>query len=384
MDEKKVYIAINGFGRIGRQTLKACLGVTKESRMELSPRINPEEIEVVAINDLTDPRIYAHLLRYDSVYGRFEREILVEHNGEVIDWEGHTATEDHFTPLNGGENYLIISGKKIRALSEPKPEKLPWKELDVDVVIESTGIFTKYEAAKVHLKTGAKRVIISAPAKGEEGIEGQTLVYGTDEAINSMGPKKVISNASCTTNCISPVIQVLHSHFGVEKSLVTTVHAYTASQNLVDAPHKNDIRLGRAAAINIVVTSTGAAVATTHVIPELKGKFDGIAMRVPIANGSIADITAVLKKDVTVQEINNLFVEMARHPLFEDILTVSREPLVSTDIIGNPASAIIDLEFTRVVGGNLVKILAWYDNEWAYSNRLVEMAVEIGKRIETS
>jgi len=385
MEPKKVRVAINGFGRIGRQAFKACMGDSEDSRMRLSPRINIDEIEVVAINDLTDPRVYAHLLKYDSVYGRYNKEILVETNGEVVDWEGHTGghTEEISTNLSASdEHYLIVNGHHVRALSERDPADLPWKGLDVDVVIESTGIFTEYAKAKAHLKAGAKRVIISAPAEGEERKEGRTLVFGTEETVTDMGEFEIVSNASCTTNCISPVIQALHARFGVEKALMTTVHAYTASQSLVDAPDPKDLRRGRGAAVNIIPSTTGAATATTHVISELKDKFDGIALRVPVECGSVSDITAILKRDVTVDEINQMFVEMSENPLFKDILVASREPLVSTDIIGNPASAIVDLPFTRVVGGNLVKVMAWYDNEWGYSNRLVEMAVETGKRIE--
>jgi glyceraldehyde 3-phosphate dehydrogenase len=381
MDQKKVRVAINGFGRIGRQALKACMGVTNDSRMVLSPRLNPQDIEVVAINDLTDPRVCAHLLKYDSVYGRYQKEVLLEHNGEVVDWEGHTKSEDLSVPMNPGPSFLVINGVRIQVFSETDPSKLPWGDLNVDVVIESTGVFTKYQDAKVHLQAGAKRVVISAPAKGEEGVDGQTLVLGTEETINKIGQKEIVSNASCTTNCISPVIQALHTRFGVEKAIMTTVHAYTASQRLVDSPNPKDIREGRAGALNITPASTGAAIATTHVISDLKNKFDGISMRVPVPSGSISDITAVMKRDVTADEVNAALTEMSELPMFKDIMMVSREPLVSMDIVGNPASAIVDAELTRVVGGNLVKVLAWYDNEWGYSNRLVEMAVTVGRAL---
>lgn len=380
MEQRKVKVAINGFGRIGRQAFKACMGVGTDMRMTLSPRIDPSQIELVAVNDLVDVRVLAHLLRYDTVYGRYNKEMMVEHNGEVIEWEGHTSGDDHVTEIGDGKNFLIIGGHRIRFFTERDPTKLPWGEMGVDVVIESTGVFTSYESAKVHLQAGAKRVVISAPAKGEEGQEGQTLVFGTELTSELIDKHDVVSNASCTTNCISPVVQVLHSRIGIEKAMMTTVHAYTATQALVDAPIPKDIRRGRAAAGNIIPSSTGAAVATTYVIPDLQGHFDGIAIRVPVIVGSLSDITAVVKKETTVEEVNELFIEMSRHPLYKDILIATREPLVSSDIIGNPASAIVDLEFTRVVGGNLVKILAWYDNEWGYSNRLVEMAVEVGRQ----
>ncbi|NTV31223.1 type I glyceraldehyde-3-phosphate dehydrogenase [candidate division WWE3 bacterium] len=381
MSDRKIRIAINGFGRIGRQSFKACFGVSDDSRMHLSSRINPSEIELVAINDLTDPRVLAHLLKYDSVYGRFTKDVLVEVGGEVIDWEGHTAVDDHVGDITGKEAYFVVNGQRVRVLAEKDPTKLPWKELDIDVVLESTGVFETYTKARAHIDAGAKRVLISAPAKGEEGTEGRTLVFGAESTDEHIGEMEVSSNGSCTTNCISPVIQVLHSHFGVEKSLMTTVHAYTATQRLTDSPDPKDLRRGRAAAENIVPSSTGAAVATTLVIPGLANKFDGMAMRVPVSTGSISDITALLSRETTVEEINQLFKDKSEHPMYKDILVASNEPLVSTDIIGNPASAIVDLEFTRVVGGNLVKVIAWYDNEWGYSNRLVEMAVETGRRL---
>ncbi|PIZ47018.1 type I glyceraldehyde-3-phosphate dehydrogenase [candidate division WWE3 bacterium CG_4_10_14_0_2_um_filter_41_14] len=375
-----IRVAINGFGRVGRQAFKAAFGVTRGSRMVLSDRIHADDIEVVAINDLTDPRTLAHLLRYDSIYGRYHKEILIEHNHEVVDWEGHTSSDDHAIEMDEGPTFLIINGRRVQVFSQKDPEQLPWADLNVDVVLESTGFFTKYEDAKKHIKAGAKKVIISAPGKGEEGSDGRTLIFGTEDTEKGFGTHDVVSNASCTTNCISPVIQILVSRFGVEKSLMTTIHGYTASQNLVDGPNKN-LRRGRAAAENIIPSSTGAAIATGYVIPSLAGKFDGIAMRVPVPVGSISDITAVLSKDVTVEEVNETLIEMSRHPLYKGILVTTQEPIVSTDIIGNPASSIVDLEFTRVVGGNMVKVVAWYDNEWGYSNRLVEMAIEVGKTI---
>ncbi|MBM4402232.1 MAG: type I glyceraldehyde-3-phosphate dehydrogenase [Candidatus Cloacimonetes bacterium] len=346
-------VAINGFGRIGRAAFKTIVGPDTWGRARRSPRITPTDYQIVAINDLTDTETLAYLLKYDTVYGIF--------------------------PVDCGydEKHLIVDKQKFPVFAEKDPANLPWDKLQVDVVLECTGVFEEYEKAKSHLTAGAKKVIISAPGKGKNG---KTLVFGT-ETINHQPPTTYqypVSNASCTTNCIAPVIQVLHSNFGLEKSLMTTVHAYTATQNLVDGPSK-DLRRGRAAAENIVPSSTGAAIATTEVIPELANVFDGVALRVPLACGSISDITAVLKRNVTVSEVNRVFTEATKNPLFRDILEVSEEPLVSTDIIGSPASAIVDLEFTRVVGGNLVKVLAWYDNEWAYANRLVELAQVIGK-----
>ena len=381
MEDRKVRIAINGLGRIGRQALKACLGITDDLRMQLSSRIDPREIEVVAVNDLTDARILAHLIRYDTVYGRYEKEILVKHNQKTINWEGHTATVDHGGETLQGDVLFVIGGCEIQVLNEKDPAKLPWDELKVDVVLECTGAFTNYEKAKVHIDAGAKQVVISAPGKGDEGTIGQTAVIGTDQLAEIIGQKEVYSNASCTTNSIAPVIQLLHNQFKIEKALMTTVHAYTASQSIVDGPDAKDIRRGRAAAVNIIPSTTGAAIATTHVIPDLKENFDGIALRVPVVAGSVSDITAVITENTTVDQVADLFIEAANSPQYQGIILPSREPIVSTDIIGNPASAIVDLDFIRVVGGNLVKVLVWYDNEWGYSNRLVEMAVELGRSI---
>ena len=380
MEDRKVRIAINGLGRIGRQALKAMLGMSDDMRMKLSPRIDPEKIEVVAVNDLSDARVMAHLIRFDSIYGRYDREILVEHNGETIDWEGFTKSSDHMSELvPGGETYFVITGKRIRVFAEKDPHNIPWKELDIDVVIECTGVFTKYTDAKAHLEAGAKRVLISASAKGEEGVEGKTLVFGTEVMDQYSGNLEIFSNASCTTNCISPVLQVLESQFGIEKAMMSTVHAYTASQGLVDGPNKKDIREGRAGAINIIPAATGADAAVGSVLPKLKNSFDGMALRVPVPDGSIADITAILKTDVTVDIVQQAFIDAAETSFYKDLLIASREPLVSSDIIGNPASSIVDLDFIRVAGGNMVKVLAWYDNEWGYTNRLVEMAVHVAR-----
>ncbi|MFA6594006.1 MAG: type I glyceraldehyde-3-phosphate dehydrogenase [Candidatus Buchananbacteria bacterium] len=330
-------IAINGFGRIGRCALKIAL----EKR----------GTEIVAINDLTDTRTLAYLLKYDTVYGRYGKKVAYD------------------------KQNIIVGGKKIPVFAEKDPAKLPWKKYKVDVVLECTGVFEKAEDLKKHAQAGAKKVILSAPAKDEV----TTLVFGTELTKKIIGRDKIVSNASCTTNCIAPVMQILHSKFGVEKSIMSTIHAYTASQRLVDGPDAKDLRRGRAGAANMAPSSTGAAKAAILVIPDLKNKFDGISIRVPVICGSLSDITAVLKKNVTVEEINDAFRKMASHPLYKNILAVAEDDdeLVSSDVIGTTQSAIVDLKYTRVVDGNLVKILAWYDNEWGYSNRLVEMALAI-------
>lgn len=359
--DSKIKIAINGFGRIGRQFFKiyadAKRGIYKQSgSCHISPRVDVPNLEIVAINDLTDPQTLAYLLKHDSVYGIYDGDVSFDEKG------------------------LIVNGVKYPILAIKEPSELPWKDYKVDIVVECTGRFEEYEKAKIHLQQGAKKVIISAPGKGQEGIEGQTLVLGTHETMEKLSSNNVISNGSCTTNCISPVIQLLHDQFGVEKSLMTTAHAYTATQSIVDAPIAKDLRRGRAAGINIVPSTTGAAIATTKVLSDLKGSFDGVALRVPVVDGSIADITAVLKKEVTVEEVNQAFRKASNDPFFKGLIEISEESLVSTDIIGNPASAIVDLELTRVIG-NLVKVFAWYDNEWGYSNRLVEMTQEIAKTL---
>jgi len=339
-----IKIAINGFGRIGRAAFKAAL--------------ENKNLEVVGINDLMDNKTLAHLLQYDTVYGEYPKKI------------------------QGTKEGIKVNGKLYPVFEEKEPAKLPWKKLNVDVVLECTGIFRDKKTASEHLKAGAKRVIISAPDK--DGTT-QNLVFGTKHSADCLKSKKcdpVISMASCTTNCISPVMQVLESRFGVEKAMMTTVHSYTADQNLVDGPHK-DLRRARAAAGNIVPTTTGAAIATTKVVPSLKNLFDGIALRVPTVCGSVSDITAVLKrKKVTARQVNDEFKKAVKNPLYKNILAVSGKPLVSSDFVGNPNSSIVDLEYTKVVGGNLVKVLAWYDNEWAYSLRLVEMAEEVGKLVK--
>ncbi|MBI3251531.1 MAG: type I glyceraldehyde-3-phosphate dehydrogenase [Candidatus Andersenbacteria bacterium] len=323
-------IAINGFGRIGRAAFKVALA--------------HDDIEVVAINDLGDIHNLAYLLRYDSVYGRYGQEVSVE------------------------DEQLVVADKKVKVFQEKDPAKLPWGNLGVDVVLESTGVFTEKEKAAAHLAGGAKFVIITAPTKS---ADMPTVVLGVND--KDLAGAQIISNASCTTNCAAPMIAVLNNAFGVEKALLTTAHAYTATQSLVDGPGgKGDFRRGRAAAINIVPAATGAAVAATKTIPELAGKFDGVSLRVPVPVVSLSDITALLKKNVTVAEINQAFQDAAKNPLYEGVLDVTEEEVVSTDFIGNPHSVIMDLQMTRVVDGNLVKVMGWYDNEWGYSNRLIE------------
>ena len=331
-------IAINGFGRIGRNAFKLAF--------------ERDDIEVVAINDLTDTKTLAHLLKYDSTYGQY------------------------FHDVDYTDNSLKINGKEIRVYAEREPKNLPWKELGIDVVIEATGLFVDPVKAKVHLETGAKKVIISAPAKGEGA---KFVVLGVNEQELTLDDD-IISNASCTTNCIAPVMAILEREFGIEKSLMTTVHSYTASQRLIDAPAK-DLREARAAAENIVPTSTGAAIATAKVIPSLKGKFDGLSVRVPTITVSLSDITALLKRDTTKEELNEVFKKASKEPFYQGILAVSEEPLVSSDFKGNSHSCIVDLELTNVVGGNLVKIVAWYDNEWGYSNRLVELTADVAANV---
>jgi glyceraldehyde 3-phosphate dehydrogenase len=299
------------------------------------------------------------------MYGKFEKEVGYQETRKAKE-----ATDEQ--PEIG---VFKVDGKKIPILAQRDPAKIPWSKYQVDVVIESTGIFRKEEDAKKHALGGAKRVVISAPSKG--GNVG-TYVLGVNEA---KGGAEVISNASCTTNCVAPVAAVLHSKFGVEKATMTTVHGYTDDQKLQDGSHK-DLRRARAAALNIVPTSTGAAIATTETIPELKGIFDGAALRVPIATGSISDVTVVVKKQTTVEEVNKAFSEATKNPLYKGIIATTTKPLVSSDIVGRSESAIVDLSLTQVIGGNLVKVFAWYDNEWGYANRLVEQVIRVGERVE--
>ncbi|KPJ85313.1 glyceraldehyde-3-phosphate dehydrogenase [Parcubacteria bacterium SG8_24] len=335
-----IRVAINGFGRIGRGTFKAAFGKVKS-------------IEFVAINDLTDTRTLAHLLKYDTAYGTYDRKVSFD--------------DDH----------LIVDGKKVRVYAERDPSQLPWKKHRIDVVLECTGRFRTEELAGQHLTAGAQRVIISAPAKGGDV---PTFVIGVN-AEKGVGRPKIINNASCTTNCIAPVAAIMHGKFGVRRAIMTTVHGYTADQNLQDGPHK-DLRRARAAAMNMIPTTTGAAIATTETIPDLKGLFDGLAIRVPIPVTSLADFTFLLKKKTTVEEINRTFRQAAKNPIFKGVLAVSDEPLVSSDYVGCPYSSVVDLGLTKVIGGDFVKVVAWYDNEWGYSLRLAEMAERVGKSLE--
>ena len=334
-------IAINGFGRIGKSAFKAAL--------------KRDDVEVVAINGLSPVETTAHLFKYDTVYGKYPGEVSTK-----------------------GKDKLVVDGKEYLKLREKDPEKLPWKDLDVDVVLECTGIFREKEDAAKHLKAGAKRVIISAPAKGDDPVG--TYVLGVNQEEMKDG-EEIISNASCTTNCMAPVMRVINDAFGIEKAFMTTIHSYTADQNLVDATHKKDLRRARAAALNMVPTDTGAAKAVGLTIPDLQGIFDGIAVRVPTPAGSLADMTILLKKDTTVDEVNKK-LESAAKGYLKGILECTYDPIVSSDIIGNPASSIADLSLTKIIGGNFIKVIAWYDNEYGYSVRLVDQAAEVGKLLK--
>ncbi|RZU65076.1 glyceraldehyde 3-phosphate dehydrogenase [Microterricola gilva] len=333
-----VKIGINGFGRIGRNYFRAALA-------------KGSDIEIVAVNDLTDPKTLAHLLKYDSVAGRLDA--TVELQGDSI----------------------VVNGKAIKVLAERDPSNLPWGELGVDIVIESTGFFTKAELARKHIEAGAKKVLVSAPATGENVA---TIVLGVNEQSYDAAVHDVISNASCTTNCLAPLAQVFLDNFGIERGLMTTVHAYTADQNLQDGPH-SDLRRARAAAVNIVPTSTGAAKALGLVIPELVGKLDGYALRVPIPTGSITDLTVTASRPVTVEEVNAAYKAAAEGPL-KGILSYTEDPIVSSDIVGDPHSSIFDAGLTKVIGDQ-VKVASWYDNEWGYSNRLVDLTVFVSETL---
>jgi len=334
-----IRVAINGFGRIGRNTFKAAFGRLRD-------------LEFVAVNDLTDTKTLAHLLKHDTAYGLYDKKVRAS--------EGH----------------LIVNGKRIQVLAEKDPSKLPWKKLKIDVVIESTGRFRTEKDASLHLKAGAKRVIISAPAKGGN-VPTHVLGVNGGDYKNA----KVINNASCTTNCIAPVAAIMHSNFKVKRALMTTIHGYTADQNLQDGPHR-DLRRARAAAVNMIPTTTGAAIATTETIPELKGLFDGMAVRVPVPVISLSDFTFLVEKKTTVEKVNAALKRAAKNPLYKDIFTWTEEPLVSSDFIKSPYSAIADLGMTKVVEGDFVKIVAWYDNEWGYSMRLGEMVQRVGRTLK--
>lgn len=334
----KIKVAINGFGRIGRNAFKIAF--------------DRSDIDIVAINDLTKTETLAYLLKHDTNYGAYERNVSFD------------------------EHNLIVDGYKIPVTAEKDPKSLPWKELEVDVVIESTGRFTKSEDAKMHITAGAKKVVISGPTKSGD-ID--TIVLGANDEKLSKSTD-IISNASCTTNSLAAIMSIIDEIFGVEKAMLTTVHSYTASQVLQDGPAK-DLRESRAAAENIVPTTTGAAIATTLAVPELKGKFDGMSVRVPTSVVSLSDVTMVLKKNTTKEQINEALKNAIKEPFYQGILDVSDEPLVSSDYIGNSHSGIVDLQLTNVVGGNLAKVVIWYDNEWGYSNRLVEVVADVGKQL---
>ena len=336
-------VAINGFGRIGRLTLRAMI----ERKIA--------GVDIVAINDLAPLDINAHLLKYDSNYGRFKGTVEVK------------------------DGKLVVSGDEFVVCAEKDPTKLPWKDLGVDVVIESTGVFTAVEKASTHLTAGAKNVIVSAPMSGEVGPDNPTIVLGVNEEIFDPAKHKVISNASCTTNCLAPMSKVLHDSFGIEKGFMTTCHAYTNDQQVLDLVHK-DPRRARAAALNIIPTSTGAAKAIGLVIPALKGKLDGISLRVPTSTGSVVDLVCVLQKKTTAEEINNAFAAAAAGRM-KGYLEITNDPIVSMDIKGYPVSSVIDARETKVIGDDLVKVLSWYDNEWAYSCRLGDLVGIIAKKM---
>lgn len=337
-------IAINGLGRIGRAFLKIA--------------VKRPELEIVAANDLGDIENIAYLLKYDTAYGRSD------------------------FPVEARDGKLVVDGKEIIFLQEREPAKLPWRDLNIDIVLEATGVFAGYEKSRPHLEAGAKRVVISAPVKDEppEGMRGATVLMGIND--HQLETCDISSNASCTTNASSPVIQILHENPGIEKALLNTIHGYTATQSLVDSPSKKDPRRGRAAAQNIIPSTTGAAIAVTKAVTDLEGKFDGMATRVPVVTGSVADITFVSKRNTSVEEINDILKWAANEGRWEGVFTVTDEPIVSSDIIGEPYAAIADLSFTRVVDGNLVKVLSWYDNEMGYTHTLVNHVIKTASHIK--
>lgn len=333
-------VAINGFGRIGRNAFKVAFA--------------RKDIDIVAINDLTDTEMLAHLLKYDTNYGAYDKE---------VDFDS---------------KHVVVDGQKIPVYAEKDPASIPWGDHNVDVVIESTGFFVKSELAKAHIKAGAKKVVISAPAKDDET---ETVVLGVNESALEDSKSEIISNASCTTNSLAAVMDMLEREIGVEKAMMTTVHSYTADQRIQDAPHK-DYRRARAAAQNIVPTTTGAAIAVTKTVPSLKNKFDGMAIRVPTSVVSVSDITLLLKKDTDEAGLIKMLKEACAQPYYQGIIDCTEEQLVSSDFIGNSHSGVVDLSLTKVVDGNLAKVVVWYDNEWGYSNRLVELVADIGKTLE--
>jgi glyceraldehyde 3-phosphate dehydrogenase len=334
---KKIKIAINGFGRIGR----------------LSFRIlnQKEEVEIVAINDLTDAQMLAHLLKYDSVHGKFD---------------GDVQTEDDF---------LIVNGKKIKVYAERDPENLPWKELGVDVVIEATGVFRKREQMQKHITAGATKVLLTVPAATKDDVDATIVMGVNDDKLKDTDI--FVSNASCTTNCLAPIAKILHENFGLESGILNTIHSYTNDQNILDLPHK-DYRRARAAAMSIIPTTTGAAKAVSLVIPELEGKLHGMAMRVPTPDGSVVDLSCVLSRNVTKEELNAAVKKAAENEL-KGIVEYCEEPIVSVDIVGNAHSSVFDADLTLVMNGNLVKIISWYDNEYGYSCRVADLAIKMGR-----
>ena len=341
--EKKLRVAINGFGRIGRAFLKIAW--------------ERSDIEIVAVNDLGSIESLSYLLRHDTVYRNWNHQVKI--SGTDFD----------------------IDDKKVKFISEKDTTKLPWRDLDIDVVVESTGLFTSFDKAKFHLDCGAKKVVISAPSKGAEStVHGETILLGINE--EKFGTCDITSNASCTTNAASPLISILHEAIGIEKAILNTVHGYTATQALVDGPSKKDLREGRAAAQNIIPSSTGAAIAVTEAFPVLKGLFDGISIRVPVPAGSIVDITFIAKRDTTKEEVNEIMKKASENPRWHNLFTVTTDNLVSSDILGESHPCIADLEMTRVVGGNLVKVLGWYDNEMGYTYTLVDHVIKTGNTIK--
>jgi len=335
--KKQINLAINGFGRIGRAAFKIALK-------------NPN-LKIVAINDLVDNATLAHLLKYDSVYGRYDKNIKSDSKN------------------------IYVDKTKYPVFAEMDPAKLPWKKYEVDVVLECTGRFVKDGAAKAHHKAGAQKVILSAPAKGKPEIPTYLIGVNTDKYKG----EEIISNASCTTNCIAPVTKVIDENFGIKSAFLNTIHSYTADQNLVDGPHR-DLRRARSAAHNIIPTTTGATIAVTKIIPKLEGKFEGVALRVPTICGSISDLTFLVRTKTTAKQVNSVLKKASRSKELKNILNTSDEPLVSSDIIGSEYSAIVDLQSTQVLNETLIKVLAWYDNEWAYSHRLVEMIEIVMKK----
>lgn len=339
---KKIRVAINGLGRIGRAFLKIAW--------------ERDDIEVVVANDLGTMESLAYLLKYDTVYGKWEHDVQIE------------------------KNNFIIDGKKLQFISEKDPGLLPWKELDIDVVVESTGVFTSFDKAKAHLDSGAKKVVLSAPAKGESETRGETILLGVNE--EKLGITDITSNASCTTNAVSPLIAVLNESLGIEKAILNTVHGYTATQAIVDGPSKKDLREGRAAAQNIIPSSTGAAFALAKAMPEFNNLFDGISLRVPVVCGSIVDLTFISKRETSREEVNQILEKASREDRWKNLLKATYDPLVSSDILGDNHACIADLEMTKVVGGNLVKVLGWYDNEMGYAYTLLDHALKTAKTIK--